>query len=693
MGKNRRHKHSCCRETADEYGSASKTLACTATEPTQPKEPTFHTIKANNEVKEALPFEDKTDFVNATKNFRGRDPHVKIMTDADDEVVSWDLTSFQKFINIQAESPESVNPSLWRNSQLCLLNGVFQVHENIYQVRGYDLSNITFVLSDEGWIVFDPLITEETARAAFQLIKDKVGQSDKIRALIYSHSHVDHFGGARGLLTDDELLGDDVDIIGPEDFVEHAVSENVIAGNVMSRRAVYMYGSALQRSAKGTVCAGLGMTTSTGSVTMIPPKTSINRTPSFLKIANVVMNFQFTPGTEAPTEMNTYFPQWKCLWMAENSTQTMHNILTLRGAQVRDSLKWAKYLQESIDMFGDKVEVKFQSHHWPTWGNENIREYFIKQRDCYKYMHDQTVRLMNMGYTGEEISETIRFPESLEKNWSTRQYYGTLSHNTRAIYQFYMGWYSGNPSDLNNLPPRESAINYVRYMGGAQSVIDNALDDYHSGNYRWVAQVLKHVVFLDTDNYDAKELLADAYEQLGYQAESGAWRCSYLQGAYELRNGLPNATPVVTASDDIIRNMSVSMLLDYLGVRLNAEKAEGLDWNMQINLTDISESYNLTITNSTLNYTKELVASPMTDVTMTKAILDNIQLGVTDFETALADGEITISPPRSKIFERFVGMLDTFEFWFNIVTPRPVDPEFTNSKKNIPGGLVKLASC
>ncbi|MGL4828796.1 MAG: alkyl/aryl-sulfatase, partial [Vibrio sp.] len=382
----------------------------------------------------------------------------------------------------------------------------------------------------------------------------------------------------------------------------------------------------------------------------------------------VRMVFQYTPGTEAPTEFNTWFPDKKALWMAENSTNTMHNILTLRGAQVRDALKWSSYLNETIEMWGDDVQVKFQSHHWPLWGQKEIVKYFKQQRDMYKYTHDQTVRLMNQGYIGSEISEIIQFPKELEKNWSTRGYYGTLRHNSRAVYQRYMGWYSGNPSDLNNLPPSNAAIKYVEYMGGESAVIDKAQADFDKGNYRWVAEALKHVVFANPQSKRGKALLADTYEQLGYQAESGPWRSVYLQGAYELRNGVPQTGGTNTASPDIIKNMPPEMLFDYLSVRMLPEKAAGKTFAININFTDLNEQYTLYVENSVLNHTRKQAKKADVTLTLTKATLDDVQLGNVTLEKAIADGDIELKG-NQKVFKDFVEMLDKFNFWFNIVTP------------------------
>lgn len=630
-----------------------------------PKPATQATIDANNAVKQSLPFSDKKDFENAQKGLIAKQDVVTIKNDKGDVV--WDLEQYKQYITLNNPAPDSVNPSLWRNAQLNMINGLFEVTDGIYQVRGYDLSNITFIKGNTGWIVFDPLISQETAKAALDFVNEKLGKRPVV-AVVYSHSHIDHFGGVRGIVDEKDVKAGKVKIIASHGFTEHAVSENVIAGNAMGRRAIFMYGALLPRNEFGGVNGGLGQTTSTGIATLIEPTDIIEKTGDEMTVDGVRMVFQYTPGTEAPTEMNTWFPDKKALWMAENSTNTMHNILTLRGAQVRDALKWSGYLQETIEMWGGDVKVKFQSHHWPMWGNADIVEYFKKQRDIYKYTHDQTVRLMNQGYTGEEISEIIKLPKTLENNWSTRGYYGTLRHNSRAVYQRYMGWYDGNPSDLNNLPPTNAAVKYVEYMGGESAAIQKAQADFDKGNYRWVAEVLKHVVFANPQNKKGKELLADAYEQLGYQSESGPWRSVYLQGAYELRNGTPSAGGVQTASPDIIKNMPPEMLFDYLAVRILPEKAEGKKFAINLNFTDLDEKYTLYLEDSVLIHTKKQSDKPNVTLTLTKSVLDDVQLGNVTLEKAIANGDIQLKGDK-EVFKDFVGMLDRFNFWFNIVTP------------------------
>jgi alkyl sulfatase BDS1-like metallo-beta-lactamase superfamily hydrolase len=634
-------------------------------QPVPPKSATAATKAANAAVLKALPFGDKEDFENATRGFVGKPDTLTIKGEKGNVV--WDLEEYKKYIAVDKPAPDTVNPSLWRNAQLNMQYGLFKVRDRIYQVRGYDLSNITFVQGDKGWIVFDPLISVETARAAYELVSQHLGKKPVV-AVVYSHSHVDHYGGVRGIVDEKDVKAKKVRIIAPEHFAEHAISENVIAGNVMSRRAIYMYGAMLPRSPQGGVNGGLGQTTSTGTATLIEPTDSIRKTGQELTIDGVKMVFQMTPGTEAPAEMNTYFPQFKSIWMAENTTNTMHNILTLRGAQVRDALKWSAYLNETIELYGKNVESKFQSHHWPMWENAKIVDYWKKQRDLYKYIHDQSVNLMNKGYTGSEIAEMIELPPELDQKWYNRGYYGTLRHNSRAVYQRYMGWYDGNPSSLDNLPPEPAAKKHVEYMGGEAATLTKAKADFDKGEYRWVAEVLKHVVFANPNNNEAKNLLADTYEQLGYQAESGPWRSVYLQGAFELRNGVPKAGGINTASPDTIRAMSPEMLFEYLAVRLNGLNAAGKKIALNVNFIDLKKQYSLVVENAVLNYSAKPVSNADATITLSKATLDSIQLKEKTLDQAVASGDLKIEG-RKEAFTEFLGLLDTFPFWFNVVTP------------------------
>ena len=628
--------------------------------------PTSVTEAQNAAVLSKLPFGDRREFEDAARGFL-RKPDTLTILGAKGNIV-WDLESYKSFIKQDAPAPASVNPSLWRNAQLNVQYGLFEVVDGIYQVRGYDLANITFIRGDSGWIAYDVGTAIETSKAAYQLLTEQFGPRP-IVAVIYSHSHLDHYAGVKGLVSEADVASGKVSIIAPAGFMEHAVSEGVIAGNAMSRRASYMYGALLPRNAEGSVGAGLGLTTPIGTATLIAPTKTISRTGEKLTVDGVEMEFQLTPGTEAPAEMNTYFPKWRAMWMAENTTATMHNILTLRGAQVRDALEWAKYINETVDLYGDKIDVKFQSHHWPKWGNADVVEHLHKQRDVYKFIHDRSVNLMNKGYTGEEIAELISLPKSLEGFWPARGYYGTLKHNARAVYQRYMGWYDGNPVNLDALPPVDAAKKYVDYMGGAAAILAKAQTDFDKGEYRWVATAVKHVVFADPSNSDAKQLLAKALEQMGYQAESAPWRSVYLQAAYELRNGAPDLSAMgSSASPDVIRAMAPEMLFDYLAVLLNAEKAEGTNLTLNINFTDIDKKYTVTVANSVLNYTEQQSDKPDATAHLTKAALDDVQLGAATIEQKIQSGDIKVEGKRGA-FAEFFGLFDKFDPSFPIVTP------------------------
>ncbi|MCU4414026.1 MBL fold metallo-hydrolase [Acinetobacter sp. WU_MDCI_Axc73] len=630
------------------------------------KPATSITQQANNSVYNTLPFSDKKDFEDAQRGLLLKPEHLTIKDEKTGKVV-WDLESFKQYIKLENPAPPSVNPSLWRNAQLNLQYGLFEVKPGIYQVRGYDLANITFIRGKTGWIIFDVGSVSETAKAAYDLVTEKFGKLP-IVAVMYSHPHVDHYGGVKGVINEADVKSGKVKVIAPDGFMEHAISEGVISGNAMSRRAIYMYGALLPRNPEGSVGAGLGLSNPGGTTTIIEPNILIKKTGEKLNVDGVEMVFQMTPGTEAPAEMNIYLPAFKAMWMAENTTATMHNILTLRGAQVRDALSWSKYINETLELYGKDIDVKFQSHHWPMWGNKNIDDYLEKQRDLYKYIHDQSVYLMNKGYTGEEIAEKIKLPPSLENFWEGRGYYGTLKHNSRAVYQRYMGWYDGNPSDLDVLPPEDAAKKYVDYMGGEQQVMNRAKTDFAKGEYRWLAMVLKHVVFANPNNTEAKNLLADTYEQLGYQAESGPWRSVYLQGAYELRNGLPNKQINGTVSPDTIQGMQPDLLFDYWGVRLNAEKAQGKRLAVNFNFPDLKKNYTVTLSNSVLNYSTVPEKKVDATVTLNKTTLNAIQLKQATWQDKIKSGEIKINGNQQALVD-LVGLIDDYPFWFNIVTP------------------------
>lgn len=629
-----------------------------------PKPATEATKKANAAVLKRLPFADETDFENAKRGFIATLSNVTIKS-ANGKVV-WSLDQY-KFLE-GTEAPETVNPSLWRQARLNMVNGLFKVTDRIYQIRGFDLSVMSIIEGDTGIIVIDPLITTETAKAGLDLYY-KHRPKKPVVAVIYTHSHIDHYGGVKGVVSEEEVNSGKVEILAPDDFLQEAVSENVYAGNAMSRRALYMYGALLPKGMKGQVDGGLGKSTSIGTVTLIPPTDIIKNTGEKRVVDGVEMEFQMAPGTEAPAEMLIYFPQFKALLAAEDATHTLHNLYTLRGAQVRDASKWWKALHEAIQLFGPRTEVVFASHHWPTWGNENVVFYLKSQRDLYKYIHDQSLRLLNSGYTMTEVAEIMTLPQSLSQKWYNRDYYGSVNHDSKAVYQRYLGWYDSNPANLNILPPVEASKKYVEYMGGSDAIIEKAKASFAAGDYRWVAMVVNHVIFADPNNKEARDLQADALEQLGYQAEDPTWRNEYLMGAYELRNGVPDIPGTQSVSPDTIRAMTIEMLLDYMGMRIDGPKADGKNIKLNWVLPDTNQKYALELENSVLIYTsgKQLTGADAT-LTLPRASMDKIMLGETTLAKEIESGNAKVEGSQEKLNE-LLGLIVSFPPLFNIVTP------------------------
>src|SRR5262245_911146 len=536
----------------------------------EPKDATPVTCAHQSSCASALPFGDTQDFRDVKRGFIASLPEVEIKN-ADGRIV-WSLRDYA-FLNTE-DVPATVNPSLWRQARLNMTNGLFQVTDRVYQVRGFDISNMTLIEGRRGVIVIDPLISTETARAALDLYTAHRGKRP-VSAVIYSHSHVDHYGGVRGVIDESEVRAGNVIVVAPDRFLEEVTSENVLAGAAMLRRAQYQFGSTLFKGPRGQVDAGLGKVTSRGTVTLIPPTVVIKQPIETLVIDGVEILFQLTPDSEAKAEMHMFYPGLRALNLAENATHNLHNVYPIRGAQVRDALAWAKYINEARDRYASKADVVFAQHHWPVWGNGRVLDFLAKQRDGYKFLHDQTVRLMSHGLPAADIAERLTMPESLQQEWHLRGYYGTTSHNVKAICQRYIGWYDANPANLNPHPPRERSTRAVAYMGGAAATIARAREDFANGDYRWVADVMSQVVFAEPENTEARALAADACEQLGYQAESATWRNAYLLGAFELRNGTPAMQARAPVSPDVVRALSVPLFFDYLGVRLNAPKALG----------------------------------------------------------------------------------------------------------------------
>jgi alkyl sulfatase BDS1-like metallo-beta-lactamase superfamily hydrolase len=630
----------------------------------EPKPATAATAAANRAVSGRLPFGDRTDFELAE---RGRVAHgtPRQITGPDGGVV-WDLDAWTF---LDGDAPDTVNPSLWRQSQLCAVEGLFEVVPGIWQVRGFDLSNVTFVEGERGWVVVDPLTSAETARAALALVGEHLGQRP-VTAVLYTHSHVDHFAGVRGVSDEADVRAGRVRVIAPEGFLEAAIAENVTAGNVMSRRATYMYGALLPRGPRGLVGCGLGQATPLGSFGLIAPTELVQRTGQQLVVDGVRMEFQLTPGAEAPAEMNFLFPDHAALCLAENCTATFHNVYTPRGAQVRDALAWATYLDEALELFGDRAEVAFASHHWPRWGAEAWREHVAKQRDLYRFLHDQTMRRANHGETMLEIAEDLRLPPELGDEFFNRDYYGTVSHNVKAVYQRYLGFFDGNPANLHPLPPAAAGARYVEYMGGADAVLERARADFDAGEYRWVAQVLNHLVFADPGNAEARALAADALEQLGYQAESGPWRSFYLTGAQELRHGPPAVSVPGTAQPEVMAAMTVEMLLQYLGVRVDGDRAAGTRLAFTLDVLDDGalERHAVGIRHGALHHTR---GRPHPEATATvrvpkPALVAAVAAGRLD---GLVGAEGVSVDGDAGVLREFSDLLDTFELFFPIVTP------------------------
>ena len=567
--------------------------------PMESKAPAPIIESGNRQHLTTLPFDDTADFEDADRGFLGAlEPCVITSADgrADGRVV-WDNDVYS-FLG--GEAPPSVHPSLWRQSGLCAKQGLYEVVEGIYQGRGLDLSNMTVIEGDTGVIVIDPLVCTETAAAALALYRRHRGPRE-VRAVIYTHSHVDHFGGVLGVTTQAEVDSGAVAVLAPEGFTAHAVQENVYAGTAMTRRAAYMYGTALQRGPRGQVGCGLGQAPSTGEVAIIVPTVDITATGETHTIDGVQIEFQMAPGTEAPAEMHFYFPRFRALCMAENATHNLHNLLTLRGALVRDPHAWSGYLTEAIDTFADRTDVVFASHHWPTWGRDRIVEYLSLQRDLYSYLHDQTLRQLNQGYTGIEIAENFAMPPALEKAWHTHGYYGSVNHNVKAVYQRYMGWFDGNPGRLWPHPPEQAGPRYVAAMGGIDRVVQLAQEAYDSGDFRWAATLLDHAVFAEQDHAGARELYADTLEQLGYGSECATWRNFFLSGATELRTG-NFGTPVSTSAPTMLSQLTPEQMFDILAISVNGPRAWDLDIALDVSFADLDANYRLTLRNGVLVY-------------------------------------------------------------------------------------------
>ncbi len=607
-------------------------------------------------------FEDEADWELARRGFIATDENLDVRTEAGARV--WRPADFEF---LEGEVQGSVNPSLWRQAALNSIHGLFEVTDGIYQVRGYDLSNMSIIDGPDGRILIDPLTSVETARAAMDLVNRELGERP-IRAIILTHSHIDHFGGLAGVVDPEDIASGEVALIAPSGFLEEAVSENVIAGVVMGRRASYMYGLDLPFSPRGQVGSGLGKHPAIGTHTIGTPTHIIDETGQTLEFAGVRMEFQWAPHTEAPAELTVYFPDFNAWCGAEIVSRNMHNLYTLRGAEVRDAIAWSNAIDDAIRLYGDRTDVIFNSHHWPVWGREEIGDYLAAQRDIYKYIHDQTLRLAAQGLRPDEIADTIALPASLENTFSIRGYYGTLRHNSRAVYQLYFGWYDGVPAHLDALPRTQAAVRYVETIGGLEATLTAAQTAFDAGDFRWSAELAQHAVFAEPDSEDARETLARAYEQLGYLAESGPWRNVYLMAAYELRHGVEERDITATGGE-ILNSIPLDMFFSAMATRLDGLAAEGLERRFIFDFTDTGESFVIEISNGVMrHYAGTTDADIDARVSVTRAFwmrLIQQEAGLFDM---ISSSEFAVEGDRAALLG-FFALLEQPDPGFAIVTP------------------------
>lgn len=646
--------------------------ACSGDSPTEHKEhsqgftaASTYTESSNQTAAENLPQHDTGDLEAASRGFIGTFEGEKATIRNDQGDIVWDLN---EYAFIEGASPDSTHPGLWRQARLNNLHGLFEVTDRIFQVRGFDLANMTIIQGDTGLIIVDPLTSEETAEAALALAREHMGDAPVV-AVIFTHSHIDHFAGAWGVINRDDYEAGMVRVIAPVGFMDEATSENIIAGTAMARRASFMYGRRLPRDGHGHIGSGLGKSPAFGTFGIATPTEIIDTTGQRLNIDGLDFVFQNAPGSEAPAELTFGIPELSAYCGAEIATRTMHNLYTLRGTKVRDALKWSAYIDEIIDLSADS-NVYFASHHWPVWGRTEIVDYLELHRDTYKFIHDQTVRLLNNGFTSREIAERLRLPPELSQTFSNRGYYGTLKHNSKAVYQYYMGWYDANPANLDPLPPEEAASQYVALAGGADALLEKARAAFAEGHYRWTAEILNHLVFDEPDNNSAKTLLAETYDQMGYQSESGPWRDVYLSGAYELRHGAPEE-PLMDMSTllGILQQTPVEKFFQTMSVRLNAEDAEGVERRIAIVFTDLDESYLLTVKNSVLHVQKDAgLDQAESTLRVTRELFTRLLIGEVGVSEMLTSNALELEGSTIQLV-RFLSLFETPNSEFNIVVP------------------------
>lgn len=627
------------------------------------------TMTANSAILAApgFPFKNDSQERDARKGYLGPLKNNGKVIGTDGKTI-WDTSSFEKTL-AEDPAPATVNPSLWRMNKLVNIGGVFEVKEGLYQVRNQDLSNLTIIETPKGLVIADPLISEETARNALEsyfMYRPKRA----VVAIIYSHSHVDHFGGVRGIVNEQDIKDGKIAIYAPAGFMEHAIAENIYAGYAMSRRSTYMYGNLLPQNSQGQVGAGLGMTTSTGTVTLIAPTHYISEKWETHDIGGMKMEFMLAPGSEAPSEMHWYMPDLKVVSTAENATHNFHNLYTPRGAKTRDARLWPKYLNQTMQRWGDKYEALIGMHHWPVWGQDNVTSHLKNQRDVIKYTHDRVLHLANLGYTIDEVGNMIEIPESILNSWSTHPYYGGVQRNARSVYNFYLGYFDGNPATIVKLAPEDRAKAYADAFG-VDALIAAAQKHYESGNYPTASEFGNMAVFAAPDNEKARQLQADILEQLGYQAETGPNRNFFLGGAAELRQGVKLLPAASTASADVVKSMSMDMIFDFMGISLDSDKAVGKSSTIQWNFTDTKENYTLFLENSVLNYWSDsTVANPDTTLTLSRTALNKLIAKQAGFKQLAEAGEIKVTGDPQKLLE-ILSLQTDFDktFWFNIVTP------------------------
>jgi alkyl sulfatase BDS1-like metallo-beta-lactamase superfamily hydrolase len=635
------------------------------------KAPSKFTLDVLTQAKATLPFADTRDLEEQKKGLIAPMKDLKIMADAGH--VAWDMERFQ-FLDSQEEF-ESIHPSLHRQSKLNNNYGLYEVIPGIYQVRGFDLSDISFVRGKTGWIVFDPLVTKEVVRAAWKLFQDHVGNGLPVSAVIYSHTHGDHWGGVRGIVDEADVRSGKVPIIAPVDFMNFTVSENVYAGNAMNRRLFFQYGLLLPASPYGYAGQGLGQAISAGATGLIAPTRYVEKDIEEFEVDGVRMIFQYTPNTEAPREMNTYIPEMKALWMAENVTSTLHNIYTLRGAQVRDPLGWSKYINEALYRFGQEAEVMFASHHWPRWGNDRIQEVLRGQRDLYAHMNNQVLHLANQGVTINEIHNVYEVPRSLQNKWFCRGYHGSPQHNSRGVVQRYLGFWDCNPATLIPLSPKDSAPLYVEMMGGSEKIMARGRQLHDEGRYLHAQEIVNKLVQAEPQNQAAKDLLADIFEQLGYQQETPSLRNSYLAAAYELRTGIPQGETVDASSPDVVRAMSTELFLNFLGIRMDSRKAEGMRFTMNLITPDNGEKFIVELENATLTNIKGFLAEkPDLTLTINRSDLEQTMIRAKTLESQIADGTAKVQGDASVLQKLAATMVD-FDPRFEIMPGTMLRPD------------------